>query len=103
MLTSNEKRQLKALASTLETKYQVGKNEISDTVVAMLDKALTAKELIKIDVMKAVAVPVMELALDLSSKLNADIVQVVGRVIVLYRYSKSNHKIKLQMEVLEYQ
>ena len=96
MLTSNEKRQLKAFASTLETKYQVGKNEISDTVVAMLDKALTAKELIKIDVMKAVAVPVMELALDLSSKLNADIVQVVGRVIVLYRYSKSNHKIKLQ-------
>ncbi len=96
MLTSNEKRQLKALASTLETKYQVGKNEISDTVVAMLDKALTAKELIKIDVMKAVAVPVMELALDLSSKLNADIVQVVGRVIVLYRYSKTNHKIKLQ-------
>ena len=96
MLTSNEKRQLKALASTLETKYQVGKNEISDTVVAMVDKALTAKELIKIDVMKAVAVPVMELALDLSSKLNADIVQVVGRVIVLYRYSKTNHKIKLQ-------
>ena len=62
----------------------------------MLDKALTARELIKIDVMKAVAVPVMELALDLSSKLNAEIVQVVGRVIVLYRYSKEHHKIKLQ-------
>ena len=96
MLTSNEKRQLKSIASTLETKYQVGKNEISDTVIAMLDKALTARELIKIDVMKAVAIPVMELALDLSSKLNAEIVQVVGRVIVLYRYSKEHHKIKLQ-------
>lgn len=96
MLTSNEKRQLKALASTLDTKYQIGKNEISDTVLAMLDKALTARELIKIDVMKAVAVPVMELALDLSSRLNADVVQVVGRVIVLYRYSKENHKIKLK-------
>ena len=95
MLTSNEKRQLKALASTLETKYQVGKNEISDTVVAMLDKALTAKELIKIDVMKAVAVPVMELALDLSSKLNAEVVQVVGRVVVLYRKNKEKPKIKL--------
>ena len=95
MLTSNEKRQLKALASTLDTKYQVGKNEISDTVVAMLDKALTARELIKIDVMKAVEVPIMELALDLSSRLNAEIVQVVGRVIVLYRFSKANHKIKL--------
>ena len=95
MLTSNEKRQLKALASTLDTKYQVGKNEISDTVVAMLDKALTARELIKIDVMKSVEVPIMELALDLSSRLNAEIVQVVGRVIVLYRISKTNHKIKL--------
>lgn len=95
MLTSNEKRQLKALASTLDTKYQVGKNEISDTAVAMLDKALTARELIKIDVMKAVEVPIMELALDLSSRLNAEIVQVVGRVIVLYRFSKTNHKIKL--------
>ena len=96
MLTSNEKRQLKAIASTLDTKYQIGKNEISETVIAMLDKALTARELIKIDVMKSVAVPVMELALDLSSQLKADIVQVVGRVIVLYRYSKENHKIKLQ-------
>ncbi len=96
MLTSNEKRQLKALASTLDTKYQVGKNEISDTVVAMLDKALTARELIKIDVMKSVMVPIMELALDLSSRLNAEIVQVVGRVIVLYRFSKDNHKIKLK-------
>ncbi len=96
MLTSNEKRQLKALASTLDTKYQIGKNEISDTVLAMLDKALTARELIKIDVMKSVAVPIMELALDLSSRLNADVVQVVGRVIVLYRYSKENHKIKLK-------
>ncbi|MBO4856244.1 MAG: YhbY family RNA-binding protein [Bacilli bacterium] len=96
MLTPNQKRQLKGLASTLDTKYQVGKNEISDTVVAMLDKALTARELIKIDVMKAVTSPIMELALDLSSRLNAELVQVVGRVIVLYRYSKDNHKIKLQ-------
>ena len=96
MLTSNEKRQLKAIASTLDTKYQIGKNEISDTVLAMLDKALTARELIKIDVMKAVEVPIMELALDLSSRLNAEIVQVVGRVIVLYRFNKHNHKIQLK-------
>ena len=48
------------------------------------------------DVMKSVAVPIMELALDLSSRLNAEIVQVVGRVIVLYRFSKDHHKIKLK-------
>ena len=98
MLTANQKRQLKGLASTLDTKYQVGKNEISDTVIAMLDKALTARELIKIDVMKAVTSPIMELALDLSSQLKAEVVQVVGRVIVLYRFSKDNHKIKLKKQ-----
>ena len=95
MLTSNEKRQLKSIASTLDTKYQIGKNEITDSLIDMLDKALTAHELIKIDVMKAVVSPVMELALDLSSKLNAEVVSVVGRVIVLYRLNKKNQKIRL--------
>lgn len=95
MLTNNEKKQLKALANTLDTKHQIGKNEITDTLIDMLDKALTAHELIKIDVMKAVVSPVMELALDLSSKLNAEVVSVVGRVIVLYRLNKKNQKIRL--------
>ena len=95
MLTSNEKRQLKSLASVEKTKYQVGKNEISDTLLDMLSKALTARELIKIDVMKGATDPVMEIALDLSSKLNAEIVQVVGRVIVLYRKNREHPKIKL--------
>ena len=95
MLTSNEKRQLKSLASVEKIKYQVGKNEISDTLLDMLNKALTARELIKIDVMKGATDPVMEIALDLSSKLNAEIVQVVGRVIVLYRKNREHPKIKL--------
>lgn len=95
MLTASEKRQLRGLASTLKMRYQVGKNEINDTVVDMLNKAITAHELIKIDVMKSVSSPLMELALDLASKLNAEVVQVVGRVIVLYRKNKENPKIKL--------
>lgn len=95
MLNANQKRQLKSLSSTLTTKYQIGKNEINDNVISMLDKALTAKELIKIDVMKSVSEPVMTLALDLSSKLNAEVVQVVGKVIVLYRKNKEKSKIQL--------
>ena len=95
MLTANEKRQLKTIASKETTKYQIGKNEITNTVIDMLDKALTARELVKIDVMKAVTNPIMEIALDLSSKLHAEIVQVVGRVIVLYRKNKEHPKIKL--------
>lgn len=95
MLNNAQKRQLKGLASTLKTKYQLGKKEISGTVLDMFEKAIVAHELIKIDVMKAVADDKMELALDLSSKLNAEIVQVIGNTIVLYRRNKENPKIQL--------
>ena len=96
MLTQNEKKQLKALSNKLDIKYQLGKNEISESLIDMLNKALVAHELIKIDVMKGATKPIMALSLDLSSLLHADIVQVVGRVITLYRPNKEKPKIKLK-------
>ena len=95
MLTSADKKTLKGIANTLETKYQLGKSGITETSVDMFDKALTAHELIKIDVMKNVTTEIMELALDLSSKLKAEIVNVIGRTILLYRRNPKNPKIKL--------
>ena len=95
MLTSTDKKTLKGIANTLETKYQLGKSGITDTSVDMFDKALAAHELIKIDVMKNVTTEIMELALDLSSKLKAEVVNVIGRTILLYRRNPKNPKIKL--------
>ena len=95
MLSSGDKKTLKAIANTLEVKYQLGKSGITDTSVDMFDKALTAHELIKIDVMKNVTNEIMELALDLSSKLKAEVVNVIGRTILLYRKNPKNPKIKL--------
>lgn len=94
MLNNSEKKALKALANTLKIKYQLGKSEITDTSIDMFDKALIAHELIKIDVMKSVTTELMQLALDLSSKLKAEVVNVIGRTIVLYRENPKNHKIK---------
>ena len=96
MLTQNEKKQLKALSSKESVKYQIGKKEITNALLDMLDKAMTARELIKIDVLRSAEDPIMELALDLSSRLHAEIVQVVGKVIVLYRQNKENPRIKLR-------
>ena len=95
MLTPKQKRDLKALASTITIRYQIGKNEISDTLIDMLNKALIAHELIKIDVMKGCSLPIMEVALDISNKLNAELVHVMGRVIILFRRNKENPKIKV--------
>jgi len=96
MLTANEKSQLRAMGEKLTTKYQVGKNEINDSLICMLDKALIVKELIKINVMKGATAPIMSIALDLSSKLKADVVQVVGKVIVLFRRNKDKPVIQFK-------
>ena len=53
------------------------------------------KKQLKTLILKSATTPIMELTLDLSSKLHAEVVQVVGRVIVLYRKNKENPKIKL--------
>jgi len=95
MLNPKQKRELKALASQLTIRYQIGKNEISDSLIDVLNKALTAHELIKIDVMKGCSLPIMEIALDISNKLSAEIVHVMGRVIILFRRNKENPKIKI--------
>lgn len=96
MITRDEKKQLKALINSDKTKYQIGKNEINDSLLDMLNKALDARELIRVEVLKSAVTPVMELTLDLSSRLHADVVSVVGRVIVLFRRNKDNPKIKLR-------
>ena len=96
MITKEQKKQLKALIVSDKTKYQVGKSEITDSLITMLDKALEARELIRVEVLKSAVTPVMELTLDLSSRLHADVVSVVGRVIILFRRNKENTKIKLK-------
>ena len=96
MLAKEQKKQLKALIVNDKTKYQVGKSEITESLITMLDKALDARELIRVEVLKNATTPIMELTLDLSSKLHADVVSVVGRVIVLFRRNKENPKIKLK-------
>ena len=95
MLNNHQKAQLKGLASTLDIKYQIGKNEISDTLLTVLDNGLRAHELIKIDVMKGYTGSINELAINLAVQLSSEVVQVVGRVIILYRKNKEKPIIKL--------
>lgn len=95
MLNNAQKKQLKGLASTLKVKYQLGKNEITDSVLDMLNKAIIAHELIKIDLMKGIAEDKNQLALDLSMKLKAEVVEVIGNTIVLFKRNKEKPKIQL--------
>lgn len=91
-MTSKERAALRAQANSLEVLFQVGKGGINDALIAQTDDALRARELIKLKVLTETSpVSVREAAQELAAKTNADVVQVIGGVMVLYRYNKELH------------
>ncbi len=88
MLTGKQKRYLRGLASTEDAIVQLGKAGLTDSTMASLNEALEARELVKIKVLKNSPEEAKEVASLLSEKANAELVQVVGKNIVLYRARK---------------
>jgi len=95
MLTAKQKAFLRGIAHKEASVHQLGKNEISPESLEVFSKALLAHELVKIHVLKAAATPINELALDLAGPLKAEIVQIIGKNIVLYKANPQERKIKL--------
>ncbi|MBQ7638891.1 MAG: ribosome assembly RNA-binding protein YhbY [Clostridia bacterium] len=91
-MTSKERAALRAQANSLEPLFQVGKGGINDALIAQTDDALRARELIKLKVLTETSpVSVREAAEELAAAANAEVVQVIGGVMVLYRYNKELH------------
>ena len=88
MLTSKQRAKLRSHASTMPSIFQIGKGAISDNLTEGLDSALTARELIKITVLKNCDYEADDLMRLLEVKLRAEAVCRIGNKIVLYRYSR---------------
>lgn len=88
MLTGKQKRYLRALATEEKTIFQIGKDGLSDNLIEQVDHAIEARELIKISVLKNSSVDIKETGFDLARFTNSELVQVIGRTIVLYRPSR---------------
>lgn len=95
MITTKQRAQLRALANSLDAILQVGKSGIIDTLVTQVDDALTARELIKIKVLENAPVNAREAAQELAEKTGADVVQVIGMKVSLYRRNNKDPKIVL--------
>ena len=93
MLKPFQKAYLKKLANPISHRYLIGKGGLDDKFVAELNDALEARELIKVGILQNASCEPKQIAEELSERLNADLVQVIGRVMVYYRKSKKNPKI----------
>ena len=95
MLTGKQRAQLRALANSLETIFQVGKSGINDQLIRQVDETLEVRELIKLRVLETSPQSSREAADKIAEETGADVVQVIGSRFVLYRESKEHKKIVL--------
>ncbi len=93
MINSKQRAWLRSQANQLPCQFQVGKEEISDHLVQSLDEILSTHELLKIGALKNVESSAAELAEKLAAATGAEVIQVIGRRIVLYRHSEKLSKI----------
>ena len=84
-MTSKERARLKGLAASEDTIIQVGKGGITDSVVASVDTALAARELVKGRVLESSMLSSREACQSLASACGAEAVQAIGNCFVLYR------------------
>jgi RNA-binding protein len=84
------------MAHDLKPTAQIGKNGVTESVVAAIDEALDAHELIKVkfgdfqDQKK-------EIAGDLSQQLDAILVTIIGNIAVFYREQPDNERRKISL------
>jgi RNA-binding protein len=84
-LTPRERAALKARAHSLEPVIQVGQAGLSDALVAEVDRALTAHELIKVKVLGDDRAARVAIGDAIGARTDSAAVQRVGKVIVLWR------------------
>ena len=87
-MTSKQRAYLKGLAMTMDPIFQIGKSSLTPEITQAVNDALEARELIKIHVLKNCADDGKELAVVLAERTHSQVVQVIGKMIVLYNPAK---------------
>ena len=88
MLTSKQRAEFRAQANTLETTLMVGKDGVTEAVIAEADRLLTARELVKGKVLETALMSAREVSDAICEATGADGVSCVGSKFVIYRFSE---------------
>jgi len=94
MITKKQKMYLRSLSNRLAATVQMGKDGMTDSVVHSLDEALTASELVKVALLQNCGLTVDEAAVELAAATRSQIVQKIGRRLVLFRPNPEKKVIK---------
>ncbi|MFC4558883.1 ribosome assembly RNA-binding protein YhbY [Virgibacillus kekensis] len=95
MLTGKQKRYLRSEAHHLKPIFQVGKTGVNENMIEQINEALEKRELIKVSILQNCLEDKNTVAEQLSNGTGAEIVQIIGNNIVLYKESEENKHIQL--------
>lgn len=95
MLNGKQRRFLRGLGHHLEPVVLVGKEGVSEGLVGALDTALTTHELIKVKLGESAGSDRRAMAAALAEASGAELVQVLGRTLLLYRRRAEDPEIEL--------
>ena len=91
-MTSKQRAYLKSLAMTMDPIFQIGKGSLTPENTSAIAEALAVRELIKINVLQNCMDDPKELARTLAERTHSQVVQVIGKKIVLYKEGKDDKK-----------
>jgi RNA-binding protein len=94
-MTSKQRAYLKGLAMNMDPIVYIGKSSVTPELVTAVDEAINKRELIKLSVLKNCIDDPKELANVIAERTHSEVVQVIGKKIVLYRKNKDKPKIQL--------
>jgi RNA-binding protein len=94
-LTGKQRRHLRALGHHLDAVLQIGREGITDAVVAQAHAQLRKHELVKIKVLESSPQGRHEAAEELSARTGAELAQVLGRTFLLYKPDPEKPRIEL--------
>lgn len=95
MLNSKQRAYLKSLANKIEPIFQIGKGGVGPELIEAIDNALEARELVKCNVLNNCMEDIKYVASAISERTKSQVVQIIGKKIVIYRESKEKPTIVL--------
>ena len=90
MITSKDRAYLKKIIATQSPVYQVGKDGLNQTNLDGINQALVARELIKINILQNCDMSAKEVAFELEKQLGCEVVGVIGRKVIIYKFNPKN-------------
>lgn len=99
MLRGKQKRYLRSQAHHMQPIFQIGKNGVSPELLQQVDDALEKRELFKVSLLQNTDEIVEDVAEIFEEELGAQVVQIIGRILVVYRPSSKEKNQRYSTEV----